>query len=129
MKRVFEHYPMTCKEKAIRDCRYMLNRTCREARLRSIYNEEDSSLEERNAVICTVWKALDTLQTSEQTLCLLVLYKSSLWSALPQEIKQMVRQYTACKNRSRTGLNTVGPFDTVPLPHNGRGTGEHGLTD
>lgn len=42
-----------------------------------------------------LWKALDTLQTSEQTLCLLVLYKSPLWSDLPKEIKHMVHLFVA----------------------------------
>lgn len=40
-----------------------------------------------------LWKALDAIQTTEQTLCLLVLKKSSVWKNLPKEVKHLVRQY------------------------------------
>ena len=66
-------------------------------------DDDDETRKKLWRVTHVLWKALDVINTSEQTLCLLVLHKSPLWSALPQEIKQMVRQYVACRNRNRTG--------------------------
>ena len=80
-------------KRVVGEMRYALNRAAR--------NDEWASQTP------ALWKALDTLETSEQTLCLLVLYKSPLWSALPQEIKDMVRTFVATQNRERWYANAV----------------------
>lgn len=83
---------------AAKQLRFSINELCR--------------VEHSQLVLRKLWTALDIIQLSEQTLCLLVLAKT-IFNGLPKDIKMCIRKLVAEREKVNLAFDTARMYNNL----------------